>query len=281
MPKKKFQKYFSKIKIPNTQIHLPSKALSSSTGWILRSCKHTKTPSFAFDGKENEPKLSDVDRFLYENFGSLYKKEYEENTSKKGHDGSIHAEKPGGVFLDSPRILDPPPENLCSSNRFFVTPASSSSLMEEISHDTSEDTAKLSDVDRFWYENFRSSYEKKYEENMSKKGFEDNNKEKPGGVFSESPRFLEKTSEDANENQANIGPNDFITVLTYSPNPYDDFRQSMHEMIQARLENNGKIDWKFMEELLFCYLNLNEKKSYRYILSAFVDLILVLRENSI
>ncbi|KAL2554970.1 transcription repressor OFP14 [Forsythia ovata] len=266
MPKKKFQKYFSKIKIPNTQIHLPSKTLSSSTGWILRSCKHTKTPSFALDGKQNEPKLSDVDRFLYENFGSLYKKEYEENTSKKGLDGNINDEKPGGVFLDSPRILDPPPENLCSSNRFFVTPASSSSLMEETSHDTSEDTAKLSDVDRFWYENFRSLYD----ENTLKKGSEDNNKEKPGGVFSESPRFLEETSEgtseDANENQANIGADDFITVLTYSTNPYDDFRQSMHEMIQARLENNGKIDWKFMEELLFCYLNLNEKKSYSHFL---------------
>ncbi|XP_027184179.1 zinc-finger homeodomain protein 2-like [Coffea eugenioides] len=35
-----------------------------------------------------------------------------------------------------------------------------------------------------------------------------------------------------------------------------------------------------MEELLFCYLNLNDKKSYRFILRAFVDLIVVLRENS-
>ncbi|CAI9779969.1 unnamed protein product [Fraxinus pennsylvanica] len=196
--------------------------------------------------------------------------EYKENKSKKGLEGYIGEEKLGGV------IWDPPPENLCSSDRFFVTPASSSSLMEEtISKDTSEDAAKLSDVDRFLYGKLKSLHEK----DKSTKRFEENNEEKPVGIFLESPGFSEDTRVDANENQTKIGPEDFFTVLTYSPSPYDDFRQSMHEMIQARLENNGKVDWEFMEELLFCYLNVNAKKSYRYILSAFVDLVLVLREN--
>lgn len=54
----------------------------------------------------------------------------------------------------------------------------------------------------------------------------------------------------------------------------------MEEMVEARLNDRGRVDWEFMEELLFCYLDLNEKKSYKYILSAFVDLIVVLREKS-
>ncbi|CAA3023686.1 Hypothetical predicted protein [Olea europaea subsp. europaea] len=222
----------------------------------ILSCKRTKTPSFALDGKENEPKLSDVDRFLYENFRSLYEQEYNENKSKKELEGYISEEKSEGVFWD------PLPENLGGSDRFFVTPASSSSLMEEtISKDTSEDAAKLSDVDRFLYGKLGSLPETEHEEYKSKKRFDKNNEEKPVEVFLESPRFSEDTGEEANEDQTNIGPDDFIRVSTYSLNPYDDFRQSMHEMIQARLENNGKVDWEFMEKLLFCYLNVNAKKS--------------------
>lgn len=81
-------------------------------------------------------------------------------------------------------------------------------------------------------------------------------------------------------NETVLNPDDFITLVTYSPSPYDDFRQSMQEMMEARLNDQGKINWEFMEELLFCYLNLNDKKSYKYILSAFVDQVIVLRENS-
>ena len=77
-----------------------------------------------------------------------------------------------------------------------------------------------------------------------------------------------------------MNPDDFIAVLKYSPSPYEEFRDSMQEMIEARLEYNGRVGWEFMEELLFCYLNLNDKKCYKYVLSAFVDLIVVLRENS-
>lgn len=45
------------------------------------------------------------------------------------------------------------------------------------------------------------------------------------------------------------------------------------EMVETRLENCEKVDWGFLQELLFCYLNLNEKKSHGFILSAFVDLV--------
>lgn len=76
-----------------------------------------------------------------------------------------------------------------------------------------------------------------------------------------------------------LGPDDFIAVFTYSPRPYDDFRRSMEEMIEARMQHQGKVDWEFMEELLFSYMNLNDRKSYKYLLSAFVDLVVDLREN--
>ncbi|KAG6425951.1 hypothetical protein SASPL_110162 [Salvia splendens] len=66
--------------------------------------------------------------------------------------------------------------------------------------------------------------------------------------------------------------------MTYSPDPYDDFRRSMQEMVEVRLEHNRNVDWKFLEELLFCYLDLNNKKSYRFILRAFADVIVLLRE---
>ncbi|KZV56092.1 Ovate family protein 14 [Dorcoceras hygrometricum] len=73
---------------------------------------------------------------------------------------------------------------------------------------------------------------------------------------------------------------DFVAILTYSPSPYEDFRLSMQEMVAARVEQEGEVDWEFMEELLFCYLDLNNKSSYRFILHAFVDLVVVLHGDS-
>ncbi|KAL2904789.1 Transcription repressor OFP14 [Bienertia sinuspersici] len=54
----------------------------------------------------------------------------------------------------------------------------------------------------------------------------------------------------------------------------------MQEMLDAKINSNQRVDWDFLEELLFCYLRLNEKKQYRYILSAFVDLVVALRQIS-
>ncbi|KAF8400775.1 hypothetical protein HHK36_014076 [Tetracentron sinense] len=73
---------------------------------------------------------------------------------------------------------------------------------------------------------------------------------------------------------------DSIPVLMHSSDPYDDFRQSMQEMVEARLHHHETVDWDFMEDLLFCYLKLNEKQSYKYILSAFIDLMVILGGNS-
>ncbi|KAL6584687.1 hypothetical protein OROMI_003976 [Orobanche minor] len=145
------------------------------------------------------------------------------------------------LLLEPPQLLEnPPPENLCSSARFFVASGSSSSLIVDDPSSSSTSSAT----------NERSSVS-----------------------------ATEDAAESANQ-ESPAAPDDFIALLTYSPNPYDDFRRSMQEMVDARLEHNGKADWEFLEELLFCFLDLNNKKSYRYILRAFVDLIVVLRENS-
>ncbi|KAL6497038.1 hypothetical protein OROGR_028967 [Orobanche gracilis] len=177
----------------------------------------------------------------------------------------------------------------------------------------------LSDIDQFLYENFRSLYQEENdcdeeEENSKRDDIT------AAELLVEPPQLLENPPpenlcssarffvasgssssliveepssssapsaandrEDAAESEnkeSPASPDEFIALLTYSPNPYDDFRRSMQEMVDARLEHNGKADWEFLEELLFCYLDLNKKKSYRFILRAFVDLIVVLRENS-
>lgn len=85
-------------------------------------------------------------------------------------------------------------------------------------------------------------------------------------------------AEEIRENGSS-GQEDLIAVLTYSPCPYEDFRRSMQELVEARLEHNGEVDWEFMEDLLFRYLDLNNEKFCRYIMRAFLDLVVVLREN--
>ncbi|KAL7099865.1 hypothetical protein ACP275_09G112800 [Erythranthe tilingii] len=234
MPKqiqKSLQECLSRMKIANKQIQLP-----------MRSCTHTRTTSFAVEGKGKESgggaadaavTLSDIDQFLFENFRSLYQKEYEEETSKRKET------KTAAFLLESPRFLEPPPpENLCGSARFFVTTGSSSSLIMDEASSSSTSAADHASA--------------------------------------------ATTSEEEDEAAADpaAAPEDFIALLTYSPSPYEDFRRSMQEMVDARQEHNGKVDWEFLEELLFCYLDLNNKKSYRFILRAFVDLIVVLRENA-
>ena len=267
MPKKlqkTLQEYLTKIKKPTPRIQFPSNnPFSSSTNWMLSGCKHPKTLSFAMDhnqdkaGKNSggEATLSDVDRFLFENFKSLYMEEDEDNyNEKKGKASTTYeGENPssgGAVLAGSPRFTDLPPD-LRRSHRFFINPGVSSSLIEE----SRTSVTTLS--------------------------------EDPGS--SSSSRSTTTTLNDSTTTTTTNGhakdhvtlPDDCVAVLVYSPTPYEDFRRSMQEMIEARSRNHrGNVDWSFMEELLFSYLNLNEKKSYRYILSAFADLVVVLRQDS-
>jgi len=257
MPKnfqKSLQNYLSKIKTNRpTQLRLSSKK------WIgLKGCKHPRTPSFSFDNKKNndnkddEATLEDVDRFLFENFKSLYLEDDKEtgcnNTTKsvvssdEEDDDEEEEEtreekysKQGPTLFDSSNET---PLDLCGSNRFFLTRGFSGSTTTTTN--TFEETGSCSN----------SSTPKTFNVNSFSK-----------------------------EDEMNI-PHNCVVVLASSPSPHDDFRRSMQETVEARLRNNESVDWDFMEELLFCYMNLNEKKSYKFILSAFCDLISIMRKSS-
>ncbi|XP_073047624.1 transcription repressor OFP11-like [Primulina eburnea] len=62
-----------------------------------------------------------------------------------------------------------------------------------------------------------------------------------------------------------------VAVDKYSPDPYEDFRKSMQEMIEARESAGVEADWEFLHELLVCYLALNPKHTHKFIFGAFAD----------
>ncbi|KAF8025564.1 hypothetical protein BT93_F2413 [Corymbia citriodora subsp. variegata] len=283
MPKKlqrSLQAYLSKIKKPHCTppIQLPHSSVSAPRSWILSGCKHPKTQSFAVNrggqngigsgsGSDDAATLDDIDRFLFENFKTLYLRDDDGAggggggglatvTCKKGK-GNNEKEYGGGdqVLFESPRFVNPP-ANLCGSNRFFVSPGSSSSLMEEarLSLTMSEDVASSSTSTATNATSLTAT--------------------------TTTTDVTTGSSDNPQENETKVSlPDDCIAVLTHSNSPYEDFKRSMQEMVEARLRSHAKVDWEFMEEILFCYLNLNDKKSYKYILSAFVDLVVVLRQN--
>ncbi|XP_068651529.1 transcription repressor OFP14-like [Aristolochia californica] len=168
----------------------------------------------------------------------------------------------------------------------------------------------LKDIDQFLIENFKSLY------NDSRRKDEDDGDDNEKGeeasknvALCESPtfvrtppnlrsshRFFVSTSDDnslfdgprpsseTTDSASSIAgdarlPGDSFAVLTYSRRPYHDFRRSMQEMVEARQREGAQppLDWDFMEELLFCYLKLNERRAHKYILGAFVDLIVSFR----
>ncbi|MED6204784.1 hypothetical protein PIB30_012287 [Stylosanthes scabra] len=220
MPKKvqkTLQDYLAKVKSPrhSSQNHQSSQkpfnsfSFSSSKNWIIKACKHPRTPSITFDDshgggdshKDDAATLADVDRFLYENFKSLYFREGEETEGYYNNKGGASS---GEIQHDQG-----------SSSNSTVTNTDSSSN-DEHHHENDE---KL--------------------------------------------------------------PENCIALLRSSSSPYEDFRRSMQDVVEARFKSHGKvIDWEFMEELLLSYLNLNEKKSHKFILSAFVDVTAAMRPNS-
>lgn len=62
---------------------------------------------------------------------------------------------------------------------------------------------------------------------------------------------------------------EYVVLAMDSRDPYKDFRSSMEEVVEAR----GMMEWDCLEELLLWYLKMNGKKTHRYIVGAFVDLI--------
>ncbi|KAH7522308.1 transcription repressor OFP12 [Ziziphus jujuba] len=66
-----------------------------------------------------------------------------------------------------------------------------------------------------------------------------------------------------------------VRVRKFSVNPYDDFRRSMQEMLEARdVLVDGRSDLEYLHELLLCYLALNPKHAHKFIIEAFTDLVI-------
>lgn len=201
---KSLQTCISKLRKSSSQLQRPS-IPHSSTNWLLSACKYPKTPSFAVDhhksyGQDTAATLTDIDRFLYENFGSLY--------AGRGHDVDDNRDHNANVFTSE----SPHPQR--SLQRFFMSPGASNSLAEEDSS-----SASMSD------------------------------------------------------HAVEAVPVSSVAVVRITTDPYDEFRRSMHEMVATRqMDQCQPLDWDFLEELLFCYLNLNEKAAHKFILGAFVDM---------
>ncbi|KAJ0959881.1 hypothetical protein J5N97_000349 [Dioscorea zingiberensis] len=69
-------------------------------------------------------------------------------------------------------------------------------------------------------------------------------------------------------------PGGGVAMVVHTNDPFCDFRQSMKEMVSSRHveESAQTLDWEFMEELLLCYLQLNDRNVHKYILRAFAEL---------
>ncbi|XP_072979767.1 transcription repressor OFP14-like [Typha angustifolia] len=213
---KSLQLYISKKlkKVPTIRLPTPPPQTHAAANWLFSACKYPKTTSFSFpaDGRRtdvglddpNAPPgpaatLSDVERFLSENFHSLY----------------LHDEGGRGGKTS------PPPADLRSSDRFFASPSTSGTLVDE--SQTATDTSSTSPVEV---------------------------------------------------------AGDGVAVVTFSKDPYEDFHRSMQDMVDARhVDPSQPLDWDFMEELLFCYLELNDRKVHKYILKAFTDLTVSFRRR--
>ncbi|CAA6666262.1 unnamed protein product [Spirodela intermedia] len=68
--------------------------------------------------------------------------------------------------------------------------------------------------------------------------------------------------------------------MTFSNDPYGDFRRSLEEMVDARhQERRDPLDWDFMEELLISYLELNDRTVHKHIIRAFTDVVVSFRRH--
>ncbi|TKY64505.1 Transcription repressor OFP14 [Spatholobus suberectus] len=217
---KSLRDYLSKIKTPQrSQIQLPSKK------WILMGCKHPRTPSLDIDKikntpyatannnniKDEEAMLADIDRFLFENFKSLFLEDRDE-TANNNNRREEKSPKLSPIRFDSSRRYEESPPNLFMET---TTEAGSSSAVSSSGTEGAEEQT--------------------------------------------------------------VVPGNCVVVLANSASPGEDFRRSMEGVVEARLRNCEKVDWDFMEELLFCHMNLNQKKAHKFILSAFVDVVTAMR----
>lgn len=246
--------YLSKIKRETGKLQLSSSnSFSSSKNWVLG--KHPKKLSFSFKHRRRSSKtrfskddhvyqdsthaatLSDIDRFLEENFKSLC---IRDDDHEEEHQDRVTKNKE----------------------------------KRESSDDSDDDDN----------DDYRHRFERTWGPASPKQppGLRRTERLSPPPGSSEGRPSMEttSTSEERQSRSTLVLPENCIAVLRYTDEPQEDFRRSMVEMMESKLGMREKeVDWDLMEELLFCYLDLNDKKSHKFILSAFVDLIIALREK--
>ncbi|CAA7025799.1 unnamed protein product [Microthlaspi erraticum] len=251
--------YLSKIKRETGKLQLSSsKSLSTSKKWVINGYKHPKKLSFSFKHRRRTSKtrfnddhvyqesghaatLSDIDRFLEENFKSLCIRDGDDDD--KDEEESDHL------------------------------PTTKNKEKRESSDDSDESDDDDDDDD----DDYRHRFERTW-------GPAVYDSPKPPDLRRREKLSPPPGSSTSRSNSSQTGglvlPENCIAVLRHTEEPQEDFRRSMVEMMEARLRmQETEVDWDLMEELLFCYLNLNNKKSHKFILSAFVDLIIALRDK--
>ncbi|KAI6696491.1 hypothetical protein NL676_016610 [Syzygium grande] len=81
-----------------------------------------------------------------------------------------------------------------------------------------------------------------------------------------------EAEEEENDGDVAAFKKEDVTLLAMeSRDPYEDFRKSMEEMVEAHGVKGD--DWECLEQLLCCYLRVNHQDNHGYIYGAFVDLL--------
>ncbi|KAJ3701861.1 hypothetical protein LUZ61_005566 [Rhynchospora tenuis] len=161
------------------------------------------------------------------------------------------------------------PSRLRSACKYPKTP-SFDERDPDIDHHTDNRAATLSDVDRFLFDNFHSLYIKDTDNSSTStftKPHTRINGDFSGNSASTASMTSSSTTDDISEKEASVG------IVTFSVDPYEDFRSSMKNMVEAHHPDKSQsLDWDFMEELLLCYLKLNDKSIHKHVLRAFSDI---------
>lgn len=280
--------------------HLPSYLTkhrgksSNGGGWLLSTCRYPRTASFA-EGRggdreggevEKAATMDDINRFLCENFSSLYDGSVEDDDSgelvgecsSSGGGGSPLAPAPANDDHDDHGgrgTLGGPCEIVLassSSQRFFPSSLGKSSSFKIMVDDdkATGSTATMTVTGRPSADDYASST---------------TTMTMTASLSSASASSCSPDRQrDTSTTDAGGGiPDDGVAVVTFSKDPQDDFLQSMEEMLDAHLSSSqlqrspALVDWDFMQDLLLCYLHLNDAGVHAHILQAFADLVAELR----
>ncbi|KAK3161164.1 hypothetical protein QOZ80_1BG0073110 [Eleusine coracana subsp. coracana] len=143
--------------------------------------------------------------------------------------------------------------------------------------DSKYQAATLSDVDRFLFDNFRSLYIHDNDNNNdpcfpSSSGASTSLVEETRAT-ADTSSSSDMVAEDIKEAKPGEESGDSTAIVVFSLDPYTDFRRSMLNMIKMHHSSISQpLDWDFLEELLFYYLQLNDQAVHKHILKAFADL---------